>query len=135
MKFKDHLEEINKTKELELAKQSSIFKTLKFRDWTIIPTAHSGAQALMRVPEYDLDDWKLIHLRMMDHILNNTIASGHYLFYSKSLEQGYVVDINVDNKKIKIVTILPKRRNNPKPGTEKILVENQYIDVQIIELF
>ena len=39
------------------------------------------------------------------------------------------------NKKIKIVTVLPKRRNNPKAGTEKILVENQYIDVQIIELF
>ena len=74
-------------KELELAKRSTIFKKLMFRDWLIIPTVHAGAQTLSRRPDFTLDDWKLIHLRMMDHIIKNDIESGHYLFIQNPLNR------------------------------------------------
>ncbi len=52
-----------------------------------------------------------------------------FLFYSKSLNQAMIIAYRRDYKRIDklnhfiIVTILPRGRKNPKPGTQTILLE------------
>lgn len=124
----------SKYEEKQLAEKSSLNKKLMFRDWLINPTIHACAQAHLRRPDFDINDWKIIHSRMMAYIINNVgQIKGDYVFFSKSLNQGYVVEIINSKKRINIVTVLPKGRSQPKNNTEKVIIENRVI-IDIIEL-
>jgi hypothetical protein len=57
---------------------------------------------------------------------------GEYLFYSNKLKQGVIAAWDAIKAKVKLITFLPKGRSNPKPGTEKIMIES--IEYTIVEI-
>lgn len=125
-----------KSQEMDLAAQSPIYKKLKYKGWLIDPSIHAASQAFQRRPDMELEDWLKLHKKMMTWIISNKKEkSGEYLFYSGMMRQGYVVAVDYRRKKVRIITVLPKGRNNPKPGTDKIVVEGREINlIEIIEL-
>jgi hypothetical protein len=124
-----------KEEEMQIAKQSPIFVKLQYKGWVIDPTIHAAAQAYDRRPDFELDDWKKLHRRSVEHIMSQDLKkSGEYLFYSKSLDQAYVTAIDTARKTVRIITVLPKGKNRPNgPTTTQVIVENKTIE--IIEFF
>jgi len=112
----------SKEEEMELAKIAPLF--FKF--------PYQGE----RRPDMEVDDWKKLHRRVADYLQKSTKKqSGEYLFYSKSLQQGYVAVVAYNTKTVKIITVLPRGRSNPDSNTTKIIVENKEIELlDIIEL-
>lgn len=125
----------SKDAELEMAKVSPLYQKFVYQGWTIEPTIHSAARAFERRPDMEYEDWKKIHRRVIEWINKNkkTMKFGDHLFYSRSAQQGYVVAIS--GSKLRIVTVLPRKRSNVQPGTERIVVENKELDiVDVIEI-
>ena len=129
----------SKDEEREIAAISSFNKKLSFRGWTFNPTIHASAQAHDRRSDYTLNHWKQLHLRVwekVDELATKNGKSGDYLFYSKSLEQGYVAAVDFRKKEIRIVTVLPKGRNKAKDGTTFKMMEGleEFIILEEFEL-
>lgn len=125
----------SKEEELEVAKQSPIFRKTQFQGWSFDVTIHAAAQAYDRRPEFEFDDWKKLHRNALMGLMKGKDAkSGDYIFHSKSLDQAYVAAVDVRRKTFKIVTVLPKGRSNPKPGTERMMVEGVEIEAVFIEV-
>lgn len=57
---------------------------------------------------------------------------GEFLFYSHELKQGVVAAWDAFKHKMKFITFLPKGKEFPKPGTEKVYVESQEKELTII---
>lgn len=97
-----------------------------------IAANHTRARANLRHPDMKAEDWKDLHKRVENHL--NSIPksekkNGEHLFYSKSKNIGYVAHVNHDSKTVHIMTVLPKNKSNPKPGTEKTLVET-FVEIE-----
>lgn len=103
--------------------EASKFKYFKNRGWEIDPSIHAASQAKDRRPEMSEDDWKKLHRSVIAAIPKK--ANGDYLFYSKSQQQGYVASVSAKKKRIRIITVLPKKRSNAKPGTNRLVVESE----------
>ena len=83
---------------------------------------HPASQAQQRRPDLNHDHWKEIM-----HHATNTIKNkpaGHYLTYSKKHQQGFVHEWYPKEKKMELITVLPKGRNNAKSGTQRHMVES-----------
>lgn len=107
---------------------SSKFKYFKNRGWEIDPSIHAASQAKDRRPEMSVDDWKKLH-RSVIAALPKKPKGGDYLFYSKKQEQGYVASVNAKKRRIRVITVLPKGKHNPKGGagggTNLMMVESE----------
>lgn len=57
---------------------------------------------------------------------------GEFLFYSRELKQGVIAAWDAFKHHIKFITFLPKGKEFPKPGTEKIYVESHEKKILII---
>lgn len=94
----------------------------------IIDTKHSTERAFERL-SLTTDDVKTIFKRMIEKHTKTEKPSGEYLYYSKQFRQGFVIDYRPDKRgKYKgnhfvIITVLPTGKSNPKPGTEKVMIE------------
>lgn len=125
--------------EMALAKQSSLKRT-NLGNWTIKPTLHGSAQAQDRVPDITSDQWMAMHGRMVDTLKKITDIpqkrETEVIFYSKSLNQGYVVAHDPQNKELRIMTVLPRGNPFAKSGTKKIVMESKvdlfYADMDAI---
>ena len=126
----------SKEEEMELAKIAPLFFKFPYQGWTMFPSIHAAARSYERRPDMEVDDWKKLHRRVADYLQKSTKKqSGEYLFYSKSLQQGYVAVVAYNTKTVKIITVLPRGRSNPDSNTTKIIVENKEIELlDIIEL-
>lgn len=107
-----------------------MFFTFKKDGITVRPSIHSAAQAFDRRPDLEQQDWEAIHTRVVDKVKN--LESGDYLFFSKSYQQAYVTEFIKHKGLLKIITVLPKNRGNPKPGTSKFFVEQKMFDYCVI---
>ena len=126
-----------RTKDDETANgaDSSINKVLKYRDWTFKPTTHAASQAKDRRPEFSLDDWKKMHAKVHAHVTSDTSkTNGEHLFHSKSADQSYVANVDHKNKEIRVITVLPKGKHNPKEGTKKYTMEGVEVELIYVEL-
>lgn len=116
----------SKAEEFEIAKASPIYQTnrMNIHGWVIMISIHAAAQAYDRRPGFELDDWKKLHTNIVNKIQKfPSFKPGEYIFFSNSLQQAYVCKVDSDRKTITIITVLPRGRSNPKPGTQKMLVE------------
>lgn len=99
----------------------------------IIDTKHSTERAFDRL-NLSTDDVKTIFKRMIEKHEKSKKPSGEYLYYSKQFRQGFVVDYRPDKRgkypgnHFVIITVLPSGRSNPKPGTEKVMIE-KHVDL------
>lgn len=123
----------SKEEEIAIAKQSPIFKDTQYQGWKIEISVHAAAQAYDRRPEFEFNQWKDLHRKAINGIGK---GSGDFIVYSKSMEQGYVVSVSNRKKHLKVVTVLPRGRKNPKPGTELVLVEQMFNnnEIELIEV-
>lgn len=125
----------SKEEEMEVAKQSPIFQKTQYQGWSFDVSVHAAAQAYDRRPEFEFDDWKKLHRNALMGLMKTSGAkSGDYIFHSKSLDQAYVAAVDTRRKTFRIITVLPKGRSNPKPGTERLMVEGVEIDAVFVEV-
>ena len=120
----------SKEEERANAEKSAINQKHTEGEWTFVPTIHASSQAFLRRGRLTAKDWKKIHANVIERIESFTrpIKTGYYVFYSKSYNQVYVVDLNADNKRIRIITVLPQGRSRPQDGTTRIMVEGIEIE-------
>lgn len=116
-------DDLTREQEAEYAKLSPLYKVFKYEGWEFQSIDHSAARAYTRRQDMDIDDWKRMHRTVGAWIKLNKPPSGDILFFSKSADQAYIVALNTKRRVIKIVTVLPKGKSFPKPGTEKVIVE------------
>lgn len=114
---RQHKSKRTKSEEQDWAKESKFNKVVKLNGYTFEPSIHASSQARDRRPEFSESDWKNLHRKAMWYIKDNQITNGAHLFYSKSMEQGYVA--TVKGKNVKIITVLPKLKHNPQGGNSK----------------
>ncbi len=95
----------------------------------LIDTNH-GFERIKERSKIGLEGLKKLFQRAMDWVDRNARKAGEYLFFSKSLNQGFVAKIA--GKNVKLITFLPFGKHNPKPGTKVEIVEN-YTEVDLDE--
>jgi len=100
--------------EKENASDSSFNFPFKYRDTSFDTSTHAASQAKDRRPEFTKDDWKDLHKKTAITIRKEQLKNGWFLFYSKSMEQGYIGVLK--NNKFKAITVLPKGKHNPQGG-------------------
>nr|DAF18166.1 MAG TPA: hypothetical protein [Caudoviricetes sp.] len=139
--------------EKEQSKVSEFPDFYKKEGWEFIALGnHAKARAFQRRPDMTDKDWKSLHSKVFWKIRDDKLKSGVYLFYSKSMEQGYVCRVLKDKKQVKIITVLPKGAKNPSLGsdtqektqlavmegaeysTEMVLLESGITQYEFIEL-
>lgn len=105
--------------EKEQSKVSEFPDFYKKEGWEFIALGnHAKARAFQRRPDMTDKDWKSLHSKVFWKIRDDKLKSGVYLFYSKSMEQGYVCRVLKDKKQVKIITVLPKGAKNPSLGSD-----------------
>lgn len=120
-----HIGKRSKEEELQLQKQSPIFKNTKIDGWEIEVSIHQQSQALDRRPEFSFEKWKELHTKSIQQLIDySKLQTGYFLIFSKSLNQGYVISSNNPRKRFRIVTVLPKGKKQEKDDTELLIVEN-----------
>lgn len=105
--------------EREQAKISQFPSFYKKEGWEFIALGnHAKARAFQRRPEFNEKDWKDLHSKVFWKIRDDKLKSGVYLFFSKSMQQGYVCRVLREKRQIKIITVLPKGAKNPSMGSD-----------------
>lgn len=141
----EHIEwELTKDEERYLAAKSTINKKIDYkhndgRIISIYPTIHGAAMAFIRRPEFGINDWKKLHVSSIRWIWANNKPDGHYLFFSKSADQGYVIEFKGKGNKhqFRIVTVLPEGKNRPsnkQNKTTQVIVEGVEIVAEFVDL-
>lgn len=96
------------------------------REFKILYTKHFDNRYEERI------DFELLPIDKVDEFIDKGYVhprlksinhNQEYLIYSLSNEQGIVVNYDIKDKLFTIITILPPKKQNPKPGTIKIYVE------------
>lgn len=107
-----------KEEERKNALKSNI-KKMMFGNIFVNISTHAASQAVVRRSDLEPKDWEIILKRIVNNIKQR--KNGYYLYFSKSYEQGIIVYWNLTI--LSVITVLPKGRSNPKPGTDKIMIE------------
>lgn len=94
-----------------------------WRNHWILNAAH-GLERIIQRMKLSIDQLKLLFKTAIEKFDKMSTEVGQeILFYSKSLNQGFVSVVD-NGGNLKLITFLPPGRSNPKPGTEKIVVES-----------
>jgi hypothetical protein len=94
----------------------------------IIDTKHAADRFLQR-STIEISDLEFLFKKAIEWVLKKG-QEREYLFFSRSRRQGIVVDYRKDGRgKIKgnnlvVITFLPRGKNNPKEGTEPVMLES-----------
>ena len=60
--------------------------------------------------------------------------SGEYMYHSAKHNQAAVLNVDHEKKQLRVITVLPKGKTFPKPGTKKIMVESLGKEYDVIIL-
>jgi len=99
----------------------------------VIVTKHSTIRQIER-SKLSKNEIETLYKRSIDKIKSFKNAFGPYLFFSKSLKQGIVVDYREDykdkdgGKHLIIITFLPRGKDKALKGTKKLMLE-RYVDL------
>ena len=101
--------------------------------WNVVMTLHGVDRDKERMNTLDDDKWNTFFERVVKKIEGFKVASsGEYLYSSIGLKINSVLNVDVEKKQLRVITVLPPNRAIPKPGTKKILVEGvEYIMIEI----
>ncbi|MDX1532665.1 MAG: hypothetical protein R3230_00505 [Nitrosopumilaceae archaeon] len=113
---------------------SEIYFRYKVNGWLFKATIHAAAQEYDRRPDMLQKDWKDFHNKVYDKVVKMKPIDGEFIFFSKSWNQAYVATVDFTKMIVKVITVLPKGRSNPKPGTVRMIIEGvEYTDLQTVE--
>jgi len=89
----------------------------------LLNTKH-GLDRIIQRTTLTTDDIKTLFINAIEQFKTMTAKAGdEILFFSKSLNQGFVSGVDA-NGNLSLITFLPPGRSFPKPGTEKVVVED-----------
>lgn len=105
-----------------------------YRGRYVIDTKHATERKIQR-NQITQQEVETLYKRMIDDMLKKNESyqntDGHYLFFSKSLNQGIVIHYRHDGKKKErkerdfiIITFLPRGNSYPQQNTKKVVLEN-----------
>lgn len=102
-----------------------------WRNHWIVNTKH-GMDRIIERSKLSLDQLKFLFQKSLEKLASMKTRIGEtVLFFSRSLNQGFVSAINSSGD-LTLITFLPKGRHNPKPGTDVELLEHmEYTFVEI----
>ena len=90
----------------------------------IFATDHSLEREMER-NDLTPDDFFLLLKKIVNEINSDeNYDDGTYLFFSKSLNQGVILELKNNRKRINIITYLPRGKQNAKSGTKKVVIES-----------
>lgn len=96
-------------------------------------TLHGVDRDKERMNTLDDDKWNTFFERVIKKVEGFKVAtSGEYLYSSIGLKINTVLNVDVEKKQLRVITVLPPDRAIPKPGTKKILIEG--IEYEYVEL-
>jgi len=104
------------------------YKELEYNGWEIYSSSHGLERDLQRVKLSPVKFNKILKemILFFDHC--DRCQNTEYLVYSRKLQQGMIIDLFKDKQKIKVITILPPKRQRISDKeawkTQKIFVEN-----------
>lgn len=106
----------------------------------IINTKH-GLERIVQRMKLSVEQLKVLFRNAIESFEKMSRKAGdEILFYSKSLQQGFVSVVQPDGN-LKLITFLPPGRSNPKPGTEKLVIESMcgdeeytFENIEIVEI-
>ena len=122
----------SKKEEIEFAKGSAFAFTHNVGDIHFTPSIHAMSRARERRPEFNKAKWKEMHKKVAEYVSHmgkkNKLHGGLYLFYVKSLHQGYVASVTDGARNVKIITVFPKKHSsigvNNNHAEERVVLEN-----------
>lgn len=121
----------DKSEEAENAVKSSLQSTYS-SGMRVVVSVHAGSQALVRRPDMEPKDWR-VYLKRATKALKG-LDMGDYIIQSKEFDQAVVMGYYPKKKLVRLITTLPKGRGNPKPGTEKIMVEELQSEYEVVDV-
>jgi hypothetical protein len=113
------------------------------KDYKILSTVHSGERFEERFPNkpsmdkfftdvIDIFDKHLVHFKKLAKDENGkTIPIPPFIVKSKSLNQSVLIAFRPFRKIFTIVTFFEIGRDRPKPGTEVLMIEDVFCDIEI----
>lgn len=124
----------SKSEEQEVAKYSNIFFKYPYKGWKFESTIHAAAQEYDRRPDMKESDWKDFHTRVFDKLEKMKTISGDFVFFSKKYQQSYVAAVSFEAKTVRIITVLPKYKSDPRrPTTIRMIIEGKQYELTLIE--
>jgi hypothetical protein len=100
-------------------------RTKMVSGWQVIQTDH-GLEREDQRSSLKQSEWDQFIERVIKKI-EKFHTSGEYLFFSVSMRQAVVMNLDIPKKQLRAITVLPTGRNNPRPGTKKILIESKIL--------
>jgi len=125
MKFQSLLEYINDHKS----------RTDTIHGWEVVKTKHGQD----RENERHAGELPGGHHEFMHKVIKKISGvknprSGEFMYHSAKHNQAAVLNVDHEKKQLRVITVLPKGRTMPKPGTQKFMVEGVEQELECIVL-
>jgi hypothetical protein len=100
----------------------------------ILNTKH-GIERIIQRSRLSIQELKFLFKNAIEKFTKLKAKAGaEFLFYSKSLKQGFISVVERDGN-LKLITFLPRGKSFPKPGTKKMVIEGvEYENITYVEL-
>lgn len=125
MKFQSLLEYINDHKA----------RTDTIHGWEVVKTKHGQER------EHERHGGELPggHHEFMHKVIKKISGvknprSGEFMYHSAKHNQAAVLNVDHEKKQLRVITVLPKGKTIPKPGTQKFMVEGVEQELECIVL-
>lgn len=105
----------------------------------ILNTKH-GLERILQRSKLKIDQLKQLFRKAIEKVNTMKTDVGQtFLFYSKSLNQGFISAVG-EQGNLNLITFLPPGRSFPKPGTQKVVIESlegeqlEFENITVVEL-
>lgn len=123
----DTYSDYSREEELNHARKSSL-QSGTLGAYRVKVSTHAAARAFQRRPELSPYHWADLLNKAMKAVRTERNKEKDYVVYSKSHDQAIVINHIPRSRTINVITTLPKGKNNPKTGTDKIMVEHFHFE-------
>jgi hypothetical protein len=82
------------------------------------------------------NDFEKMLKKISNELINNNYEKDTYLFYIKEFEQGFILNYDPENKKVILITYLPRnRKSSSKNKTKRVILESKLEADKLIEKY
>lgn len=119
----------SKKEEIEFAKGSAFAFDYSYDGIDFKPSIHAMSRARERRPEFNKGKWKDMHQKIAEFLnIGKKNKDGGYMFYVKSLKQGYIAQVTKHNKLVRIITVYPRKKSQLGAGDNKKRVVLEFLE-------
>ena len=100
--------------------------------WEVIKTNHGKERSGERATVEIVDDLINKVIARMKQAFQKITKAGEYLFFSKSMNRGIVMNVEIAKPQLRVITVLPANKSVALPGTKSVMVES--VTYELIEI-